>query len=133
MFVNDWDSGPYVNSAGLDYTAVPNEYGTVDILSASAGALSTAPADVVANFYQGADPIADNPNPYTFYSIDITGLVALGGTYQIRFGEADNQSFFNQGIDNVSITATAIPEPSTLLLFGTGLAGVGLLRRRFKG
>jgi len=28
--------------------------------------------------------------------------------------------------------ADAVPEPSTFLLFGAGLAGVGLLRRRFK-
>jgi hypothetical protein len=29
-------------------------------------------------------------------------------------------------------TATAVPEPSTFLLFGVGLAGVGILRSRFK-
>jgi len=31
-----------------------------------------------------------------------------------------------------NFTSTPIPEPSTLLLFGVGLVGVGLLRRRFK-
>ena len=31
MFVNDYDSGPQVNAAGLDYTAVPNQHARVDI------------------------------------------------------------------------------------------------------
>ncbi len=30
------------------------------------------------------------------------------------------------------VTVTAIPEPSTLVLLGMGLAGVGIVRRRFK-
>jgi PEP-CTERM motif len=32
----------------------------------------------------------------------------------------------------VTVSPTAVPEPSTFLLLGAGLAGVGLLRRRFK-
>jgi hypothetical protein len=33
-------------------------------------------------------------------------------------------------VDDVTITATAVPEPGTLAIMGLGLAGVGYLRRR---
>ena len=36
------------------------------------------------------------------------------------------------GIDNVVYSAVAVAEPTTLALFGIGLAGIGLARRRKK-
>ena len=33
---------------------------------------------------------------------------------------------------SVSVSVSAVPEPSTFLLLGAGLAGVGLMRRRFR-
>jgi hypothetical protein len=113
----------------LDYTVPAVEFATADLLAGSASIFSTAPADVIENFYSGADNPSTNPNPYTSYSFDITSLVTPGGTYQIRFGEADNQLFQNLGVDNVSVSATT-PEPATLLLMGAALSGLGLLRRK---
>jgi len=46
------------------------------------------------------------------------------------FAEVDNQLFFNQGVDNVSILQTSAPEPATLLLLGTGLGAAFYRRRR---
>lgn len=136
MFVNDQSgAGPIVNLAGLDFTAVPNQHARVDILTAAAPPLSTAVADVVSNHYLGIDPLP-NPNPYTAYSIPLVGLTP-GTTYQLRFAEVDNQLFFNQGVDNVSILAEVdqvVPEPTSLALFGMGVlgAGIGARRRRRK-
>jgi hypothetical protein len=129
MFVNDSDNGPIVNPAGLDHNAFPNQHARVDILTAGAAPFSTAPADVVANFYAGVDPQFSNPNPYTTYNFNLTGLVSPGGTYQLRFGEVDNQLFLNQGVDNVSILAT-VPEPAAMALLVGGTIGLVGWRRR---
>lgn len=129
MFMNDWDSGPIVNPAGLDYTSGANQHARVDIMTALASAFSISLADVVANLVApGVDAGAD-PNAYTSYLFDITGFATAGTTYKLRFGEVDNQFFFNQGVDNVSILAQ-VPEPATLALFGIGLAGLGFARRK---
>ena len=87
------------------------------------------------NFYKGSDPVSDpsidNPHQYTHYTFDITSLVGTGGTFQLRFAEANNQDNLYQGIDNVSIRETpAVPEASTLVSFGLmALAMGGLVLR----
>ena len=127
MFVNDSDGGPIVNPAGLDHTAIPNQHGRVDILTAGAGAFSTAVADVVSNHYLSVDAGAD-PHAFTSYSFNITGLAA--GTYQLRFGEVDNQLFLNMGVDNVSILAESVPEPGSLAIVTFGVMGLGAIGYR---
>lgn len=127
MFVNDWDAGPIVNPAGLDHNAVPNQHGRVDILSFAAPPFDTG-AGVLANFFLGVDGGAD-PNPYTAYAFDVTALVGGGGTFVLRFAEVDNQFFFNQGVDNVSVLAQ-VPEPNAFGLLGLGLIAVLRYRRQ---
>jgi hypothetical protein len=129
MFVNDQSGlGPIVNPAGLDYTASPNQHGRVDILSAGSLPLDTG-MDVLANLYTGVDAGAI-PNPFTRYTIDITGIVGAGGLFDLRFAEVDNQLFFHMGVDNVSILFTPrdgvdeVPEPMTLAVWST-LATLG--------
>jgi hypothetical protein len=129
MFVNDQSGvGPIINPAGLDHTATPNQHARVDILTTAAGAFDTG-AGVLANYYLGVDA-GPNPHVFTHYVFDITGIVGAGGTFQIRFAEVDNQLFFNQGVDNVSILVEPIPAPGAILLGSIGVGVVSWLRRR---
>jgi hypothetical protein len=125
LFANDYAGTTIVGP--LTHTGGAVEFATVDLLTGGADPFSTAPADVLQNFYSGSDAGA-NPNPFTTYTFDISNILSAGGTFQIRFGEADNQFFFNMGIDNVSLTAT--PEPATLFLFAPALVGLIGLRRK---
>jgi hypothetical protein len=131
MFVNDQSgAGPIVGACGLDFIACgPNQHATVDLMLAATPELGAAP--VLTNFYLGVDP-GPNPHPYTFYSFDITPLVAGGGAFKVRFGEVDNQLWFNQGIDDVSVSLTGIPEPSSFGLIAAALFGIRAIRR-FRG
>jgi hypothetical protein len=124
MFVNDWDGGPFC-APGLNENAGPVECGRVDVLNAGSGAFDTG-AGVVANLYMGADAAHSVANPYIHYTFNLN----LGaGSYTLRFGEADNQSNFTVGVDNVEVTNT--PEPGSIMLMGTGLLGLaGGIRRK---
>lgn len=114
-----------VNPAGLTQSASPNQHARVDILTGTAGDFDTG-AGVLQNLYLGKDPT--NPNPYISYSFNIKSIVSTPGTYKLRFGQVDNQGIFQQGVDNVSIQFTAIPESSAVALGGITL--IGFLRRR---
>jgi len=122
MFANDYDGGPTFGGQGLNHVGAANQFARVDILSSGATAFDTG-AGVLGNFFLGVDAGAD-PHAFTHYSFDITALVGSGGSFQLRFAESDNQSFFNLGVDNVSIAADPVPEPMSLVLLGTGLLGV---------
>lgn len=63
---------------------------------------------------------------------DLSGLSA-GDTFQVRFRSASDASLGNTGwfVDDVTITATPVPEPASIALFGMGVAGL-LGRKRFR-
>ncbi|HEX4135864.1 MAG TPA: PEP-CTERM sorting domain-containing protein [Bryobacteraceae bacterium] len=133
LFANDF-AGTIIPGP-LNYTDSDVQFATADLLTGTADPFSTAPADVIQNFYTGADNTDGGPAPYTHYSFDITNWVVAGDTYQIRFGDADNLSFFSEGVDNVSVVETtgaaATPEPSYYLLILLGIGGMIAWKRRY--
>jgi hypothetical protein len=131
MFVNSY-GGMHVNPASLDFNSTPNQHARVDLLVAGAGPFNTGPG-VITNFFIGIDNSATNPNYFTHYTFDLTGLVGGGGTFDLRFAEVDNQNYLHMGIDNVSVYFVPkacydygdAPEPVSLITW-SALLGISV-------
>jgi hypothetical protein len=117
MFANSWAGSDFTNNVRDYSTPVLTQNAVVDIINNGANPFTNLATDIVATLFgPGTDPLDANPNPWTTY----TGTLSLPpGTYQIRFAETDNVNFFNQGVDNVSITV-GVPGP----IVGAGLPGL---------
>ena len=70
---------------------------------------------------------------YGTYSeiIDISGFNTPNARLQFRLSENLGPVYSWAGIDNVNVNP--VPEPATMLLFGTGLAGLAAIGRRKAG
>jgi hypothetical protein len=69
---------------------------------------------------------------YVSWTNDLSAITALNNNanVQLRFYPYLSNAGGTLRIDNITIDATAIPEPSTVLLVGAGLVGLLALRRR---
>jgi hypothetical protein len=95
-------AGAFFTPASLSFAVVPNQQARVDIMTTTSS-LTSVTTGVISNLYQSAvgDPFLSG------YTSQTTSLASLAGqTVRLRFSEVDNQSFFNMGIDNVSLTVT---------------------------
>ncbi len=125
LFANN-QSGVDINN-GRDYTAGGDQNAEVDLLLGGANAFTNASADIVSTLYGPGSNTVGNPSPWSSFS---STLALAAGTYQLRFAETDNQSFFQEGVDNVSVTTAAVPEPGSMALMLAGLGAVATIARR---
>lgn len=87
---------------------------------------------------QGASPYFAGPGTYvaqnyvyTFNAAQLAALAAyISAGQNIAFGFDPDCHFWNNGITFSYTTAPQVPEPMSMILFGSGLAGIGAYLRR---
>jgi hypothetical protein len=106
------------NLNGFDAaTMFPRHTGRIEVIGTYGGGGS------VSTFFDLTDGFAAFALPGTFTNLS---SVRVRDTFSGIYG-VDPGSF---SLDNIEYDAAAVPEPATLLLFGTGLVVAARLRRR---
>lgn len=121
MFVDDWATtfDPATNYLSFGILAAGSDVLTSPFLYTGTVSGSTLVSGGV-------------PNPYVSYSIDLSSFLTAGNTYILDFVESDSAGPMNVGLDNVSLTASALPEPGGLWTCLFGLVALAFVyRRRF--
>lgn len=109
--------------------------GTVQVYSSLDGFASALNIFNTATFTSSGTQTLANPTA-TGYFVDVSNPAfdAIGPTgVEFRFlftGSADGPPNRRNAIDDITVTGTAVPLPAPLLLLGSALAGLVLVRRR---
>jgi hypothetical protein len=130
---NDHDAPDFFAPSNLDFsTPALNQQARVDIVKVSGDPFTLAAADILQSLFRTL-PGDAAISGYTNFSIDLTALLQAnqGQTLRLRFAETDNVAPFNLGVDNVSINASAVPEPSTWILMAGALFALAAAKRRY--
>jgi hypothetical protein len=117
-------------------TASFQNYSTVSVSDLGAGLPGVATSVVCTSAAPGGSCSGDHATGTYDRSIDrtfgfdvtFTGLAP--GTYTFNTDALVNGGIVASEADSITVTGTAAPEPTTLVLLGLGLAAVGVAKRR---